>query len=114
MTPERRLHPRARAYRPVRLHPRGSPAVIETLTKDLSVCGLRCLCPKPVPVGLPVNVELVLGQGQEPLFLEGKAVWFRTLPDSEQYDLGVSFLDLSEQKRRRLSVYFDSVAAVPA
>ena len=113
MTPERRIKLRLRAYRPVRLQPRGSATVIETLTKDISAGGMRCLSPKPVPVSTPVTIELHFGAGQEPLLVEGRTVWFQTLPESDQYDLGISFVDLTEQKQRRLSAYFESLTAVP-
>ena len=108
MITERRTSARIRAYRPLRLHPRGSP-VIETLTKDLSTGGVRCLSPTAIPVSTPVSIELVLGSGQEPLQVEGRMAWFQTMSDSEQYDLGISFAGLPEQKQRRLSAYFASL-----
>jgi hypothetical protein len=114
MLQERRRTPRHRAYRPVRLHLRGEPQAIDTLTKDVSAEGLRCLSPRPVPVASLVAVELMLGSGQEPIVLHGQAIWFQTISESEQFDLGIRFLDPADQTRRRLSVFLDSLQPVPA
>jgi hypothetical protein len=114
MLPERRRAIRHRAYRPVRLQVGGEGQAIETLTKDLSTEGLRCVCPRPVPVASPVAVELMLGSGHEPVLLRGQAMWFQSISDSEQFELGLRFTEVSDQTRRRLSMFFDSLQTVPA
>lgn len=111
MGEERRATPRIRAYRPVRLHHAGIPRVVETLTKDLAVGGLRCVSQVLFPVSTEVNVELMLSTGSEPLTARGRAVWFQTIPHSEQFDLGISFLDLAPADKRRLSVYLDRLSS---
>ncbi len=107
---ERRQHQRIRAYRPVRLYKPASAQVVETLTKDLSVEGLRCLSATVVPVSTEFTVEVVCEPGEEPITARGRAVWFRNIPDSEQFDIGVTFLDLTPQTKRRLSVYLDRLS----
>ena len=109
ITQERRSTPRVRAYRPVRLHAPHNPRVVETLTKDLSIGGLRCLSPMVLPVSSEVNVELMPSTGEEPISLTGKTVWFRLLPHTEQCDVGISFKEISEQNKRRLSAYLDHI-----
>lgn len=105
MLEERRRSPRHRAYLPVRVRQQGGPQVIETLTRDLSEGGLRCLSQLITPVGSELSLELMLSTGSEPLTLHGRSAWFRTLPDSEQFDLGIAFIDLSPQDQRRLATY---------
>ena len=61
MGAENRCEPRLRAYRPVRLQLRGVPEVIETLTKDISLGGIRCICPRPIPANGTVDVVDFLG-----------------------------------------------------
>lgn len=107
---ERRITPRVRAYRPVRLQKPGSPQVVETLSKDLALGGLRCLSPALFPVSTEVTVELVLSSGDEPLSARGKTVWFQTIPQSEQFDLGIAFTDLQPRTKRRLSAYLERLS----
>ena len=108
---DRRIGPRVRAYRPVQLFKPGSFPLVESLTKDLSVGGLRCLSPILIPVSTELRVELVLSTGDEPIEVRGKAAWLQEIPQSEQFDIGIAFLDLSPQTKRRLSVYLDRLSA---
>ena len=105
MLQERRATPRIRAYRPIRIHQSGNSRVIETLTKDLSESGLCCLSPVALPVSSDVTVELILSTGQEPLTIQAKTAWFRAIPESEQFDLGVSFAEIPQVHQRHLSAY---------
>ena len=110
MNQERRSSQRVRAYLPVRLRTPNSPHIIETLTKNLSIGGLHGVSPIVCPVSTEVGLELVLSTGDEPMAVRGKTVWFRTIPESDQFDCGITFLDLSQQNKRRLSVYIERLA----
>jgi hypothetical protein len=114
MGEERRTTARIRTYRPLRLQRSRAPGIVETLTKDLAPGGLRCLSSTLVPVASEVDVELVLSRGEEPLTVKGRAVWFQTIPESEQFDIGIQFLDLDPQSKRRLSVYIDRFSSQTA
>lgn len=107
---ERRANPRLRAYHPVRLHRPGVSQVVETLTKDMSAGGIRCLSSTLFPVSTEFQVELVLMNGEELLTARGQTRWFRMIANSDQFDIGISFLDLSPQNKRRLSAYLDLLA----
>ena len=108
MPAERRARARVKCYRPVRLYKNvTSPQVLETLTKDLGVEGLRCLSATVVPVTTELQVELTYAPGEAPFVARGRAIWFRALPQSEQFEIGVSFLDSSPHDKRRLSAYLD-------
>lgn len=111
MGEERRSTPRIRAYCPLRLHRTGAPHIIETLTKDVGLGGLRCLSCTVLPVSTEVSVELMTSSGEEPLTLRGRTVWFGAIPQSEQFDLGIVFSELSPQTKRRLSVYLDRISS---
>ena len=111
MGEERRTTARIRTYRPLRLQRSQAPGIVETLTKDLAPGGLRCLSSTLVPVATEVDVELVLSRGEEPVIARGRAVWFRMIPESEQFDIGIEFLDLDPQSKRRLSVYIDRLSS---
>ena len=105
MLNERRATSRIRAYRPVRLHLSRSPRVLETLTKDLSVGGVCCITSIPFPVSTKLNLELVLSSGEGPVTARGRAVWFRNIPHSDQFDVGISFSEIPGEDRRRLTAY---------
>ena len=107
---ERRASPRIRVYHPVRLHRPSTPQAVETLTKDLSVGGLRCISPELFPVSSELSIELVLSNGEEPFTVRGQTRWFRMIPNSDQFYVGISFLELSPQNKRRLSVYLERLA----
>ena len=106
---ERRRSPRVRAYRPVRLRKPSTPGVLEKLTNELSTDGLRCLSPTWFPVSTEVNAEVVLSDGEEPISVAGRAVWFRILPHSDQFEMGLSFHSMSEKNKRRLSAYLENL-----
>jgi hypothetical protein len=110
MADERRTAQRIRAYRPVRLHHATSPRIVETLTKDISSGGIRCLSSSLFPVAAEFNIELVLSMGNGPVSARGKTVWFQTIPQSEQFELGIAFTDIPFQDKRRLSAYLSTIA----
>ncbi|MBI3324413.1 MAG: PilZ domain-containing protein [Candidatus Omnitrophica bacterium] len=93
----------------MRLHCQHTPRLVETLTKDISTGGLRCLSPVPQPVGSPVSVELTLGNGYRPVVTRGSVVWFQSIPGSEQFYLGIGFSDITEQDSKYLSSYLSKI-----
>ena len=107
MATERRASPRVSAYLPVRLHPNHQLKVIETLTKNIGQGGTRCVSPTVFPVSAEMTLEFSLSQGQEPIVLRARTAWFRLIPESEQYDLGITFVDLPPKTKIRLSTYID-------
>lgn len=105
MLNERRVSSRVRVYQPVRLHLPRSPRLHETLTKDLSIGGLCCISSAAFPVSTQLNLELIVSAKEGPIITRGRAAWFRSIPHSEQFDLGITFIDMPETDKRRLSVY---------
>ena len=108
---ERRNSSRVPAYRPVRLQQCGTSQIIETLTKDIALGGLRCVSHILLPVSTEVGVDLSLSSGGEPLSARGKTTWFRIIPGSEQFDVGIEFIDLSLKNKIRLSAYIDMLSS---
>ena len=111
MSQERRRAARIRCVLPLRLYPPGEAKVIQTLTKDLSEGGLRCLSPVAKPVKTLLSVEIDLGPGKKPLTLRAHTVWFQEIPHSEQFYLGIAFQDLSSHHRELLSRYIDTIVS---
>ena len=111
MLPERRSSSRIRAYRPLRLQVPKTHRVVETLTKDLGMGGICCISSTLFPVLTELTVELTLSTGREPLSIRGKTVWFRMIPHSEQFDLGIAFQEMPAEDKRRLSAYLDHLVS---
>lgn len=93
------------------MHQPSSPKVIETLTKNVSVRGFCCVSPVLLPVSSLVSVDLLLSAGEGPFSINGRSVWFRVIPHSDQFEIGISFEDLSEQNKQRLSVYLETCSS---
>ena len=110
MLNEQRASARVHAYRPVRLHLPRSPRLLETLTKDISIGGVCCISSTAFPISTQLNLELILSTGEGPISTLGRIAWFRSIPHSEQFDLGISFLAMPETDKRRLSVYLGNLA----
>ena len=108
MQTERRGSPRIRTYQPVRLQPIHSQRSMDTLTKDVSRYGLRCLSEQIFPVSTEISIELTTADGL--LAVRGKSAWFQMIPHSDQVEVGIAFTDLSPNTIRRLSVYLDRLA----
>ena len=106
MRQERRRSPRLHAYLPVKISKSGT-RVVETLTKDVSESGVRFLTPEPPAVGTRVKIELTLPSPHQVVTVQGRAAWFRVLPDSDQFDIGVQFEDLTQETRILLSRYLE-------
>ena len=114
---ERRAAARIRAYLPVKIHRQPPPQIVETLTKNISSSGIRCISTNAVlaRVASPLSVELVLEPGHHPIALEGRTVWFQTIPHSEQFECGIEFVNMSPENQRRLSTYCQRLAnQIPA
>ena len=87
-----------------------SKVTVETLSKDLSAGGLQCLSPTLFPVASEINIEVMLSTGDEPLIVRGRTSWFRMIPHSEQFEMGIAFDGLPPMTKRRLSAYLDRLA----
>ena len=96
---------------PLQIYSDGGPKIIETLTKDLSASGLRCLSPTSKPLASRVSLEITLGKGARPFSLQARVVWFEAVPNSHQFYLGLAFDHLSEVNTRRLSRYIEKLSA---
>ncbi|MBI3010448.1 MAG: PilZ domain-containing protein [Candidatus Omnitrophica bacterium] len=113
MTQERRQAPRVAVYLPVRLYPSHCSRLVETLTKNVSAGGLRFISPLELPVSSDLTVDLLLSNGEEPIVVRAKVMWFQMIPYSEQFDVGVSFHDTPEESQRRLSGYLERQKSSP-
>ena len=65
------------------------------------------MSPTVFPVSAEMTLEFSLSPAQEPVVLRGRTAWFRLIPESEQYDLGIAFIDPPQKTKIRLSTDID-------
>lgn len=109
MREERRSAKRFRAFHPVRFSLMHSRHVIETLAKDLSIRGLRCLSPTLLLPATQLHLEILLCSSHGPIQANGRVVWFKTIEESEQFDLGIEFTTIKDKDKIRLSAYIENM-----
>ena len=102
---ERRSVQRFRSYHPVRFSLSHSKHVVETLAKDLSIKGLRCLGPTLFLPTTELHFEILLCSDHGSIQADGRVIWFKTIQESEQFDLGIEFTTLKDKDKIRLSAY---------
>jgi hypothetical protein len=111
---ERRISARVPCILPLRFVLAGQSPV-ETLTKNVSIGGMKCLSGIKLKPLHPVSLELLLGNGRLPLVAQGMVRWVHEVPDGQQYFVGITFLGLDDDERIRLSRYLDRILSrVPA
>ena len=105
MAEERRQVKRLTEYLPVSLQHRSTPGLLHTLTKDISTAGMRCLSQVAFPVQTKLTVEMTLPRTSHSVTVQGQTVWLRTIPHSDQFELGIMFTEIAEEARQLLSTY---------
>lgn len=108
---ERRRYPRLHSYLPIRFYPAGSPRYLDTLTKDLSVGGVRVVTDLFLPTASDVVVELPLYRNTAPIYSRAKVMWTQHIRYSDQYQVGLEFLELPPERRRDLVTYVQDALA---
>ncbi len=108
---ERRLNVRKKAYLPIRLYPHTRAMVMDTLTKDISLEGIRCISQTFTPPKTTFRVEFTLPNGnQDVLTVQGQQVWAKQIPDSDQYELGIAFMDVPRPIRQQIVSLLTEIA----
>lgn len=81
--------------------------VRDTLMKDIGGGGIRLLSRDFLPIDSKIKVEFFLTPASEALMAVGKVVWIQKLPYSYQHEVGVQFLDISEENRKRIRQFVE-------
>lgn len=107
---EKRIHPRKKAYLPVSLYPHAKPLAMDTLTKDISGEGVRCISQTATPNKSTFRIEIHFPSGnQESLTLQGQQKWSRPIPGSEQLEIGIAFMDIPPALQERFGELVDAL-----
>ncbi len=110
-THERRAH--ARFDRAIDIHPPEEHAgtLARMVSRNLSLGGLQCVSPDPIPEMTRLAVRLMIpdgegGNGPEPLDVEAVVVRSEEVPSATRdarYELGLFFTSMSDGARERLA-----------
>lgn len=111
-TTNRRKHDRKATYLPIRIFAHSLEISTETLSKDFGAGGLRCLTRTATPAQTLYTVEIALPKTRQILTLRAKQAWLHSIPESDQFEMGIEFLDINEPDRRILEDYQQHLAGL--
>ncbi len=72
----------------------GVPGTYHSLTRDLSMGGLRIMTSAPIEAGTRVRVDLTLGRPRKRIRAVAEVRWVRDLYAGEVYEAGLEFVGL--------------------
>lgn len=75
------------------VHP-GVPTVFHSLTRDISMGGVRVMTVAPLDVGARVRLEITLGRSRKRIRAIAEVRWVRELYGREVFDVGLQFVGL--------------------
>ncbi len=75
------------------VHP-GVPTVFHSLTRDISMGGVRVMTVAPLEVGARVRLEITLGRSRKRIRAIAEVRWVRELYGREVFDVGLQFVGL--------------------
>ena len=99
---EQRRFPRFNYSIPIKYRPQTQPASTYTVTRDLSVGGLKLLTNNFIPRGTEVQLEVEFPH-LDLINTQGTVVWSNRINHSEQYLSGIRFTALDETNRKNIS-----------
>lgn len=108
---ERRKHSRVNTYLPVRMRLEQNGRYVETLAKNVSVGGLRCVIEGQLGVDDPVTLELPLFKESLPIETPATVAWVQSAVPAVQCVVGLTFSALSPADRQALTHYLERLPA---
>jgi hypothetical protein len=63
-----------------------------TLTRDISIEGVRILSKWPFPVGAVLRLNLALSRSRQLVEIDGQVKWVNELYEGEVFEIGVEFI----------------------
>lgn len=110
---ERRRFPRVNARLPLQYKDIQRPIEIYsgTLTKDISEGGVRFISTEFLSIFTRLLIEASIPSFSRPIKAISKVAWIRKLPYGNQYDVGIQFMDMTEEDKKHLASF---IAKSPA
>ena len=79
----------------------------DSLMKDLGAGGIRLLSRDFLPIDSKLKLEFFLTPASEALMAVGRVVWIQKLPYSYQHEVGIQFLDIPEEGRKKIRQFVE-------
>lgn len=76
-----------------------------TQTVDISRDGIGFISPQSIPLNEKIVVEIALTASSDPILVMGEVKWVRKLSDTDNYRVGMTFLEVLSGSRSRLTKY---------
>ncbi|NQT90327.1 MAG: PilZ domain-containing protein [Candidatus Omnitrophica bacterium] len=110
---ERRRFPRVGARVPLQFKDiqRTIETYSGTLTKDISTGGVRFTSNEFLSIFTRLLVEASVPSFSRPIKAISKVAWIRKIPRSSQYDVGVQFMDMTEEDKKQLGSFISKSPA---
>ncbi len=110
---ERRSTPRINARIPVQFKDiqRQIEPYSGSITKDISEGGLRFVSGEFLSIFTRLLLEVSVPSFSRPIKAISKVAWIQKVPRSSQYDIGLQFMDMTEEDKKHLSAF---IAKSPA
>ena len=110
---ERRRQPRVNARLPLQYKDIQRPIEIYsgTLSRDVSQGGIRFISNEFLSIFTRLLLEVSVPSLSRPIKAISKVAWIQKIPRSSQYNVGVQFLDMTEEDKKQLASF---IAKSPA
>ncbi|MFC1807081.1 PilZ domain-containing protein [Candidatus Omnitrophota bacterium] len=110
---ERRRAPRINARIPLQFKDIQRPIETYTgsLTKDISEGGTQFISSEFLSIFTRLLLEVSVPSFSRPVKAISKVAWIQKIPRSNQYNVGVQFMDMTEEDKRQLSSFISKSPA---
>jgi len=105
---EQRQSLRVSLYSPLRFQIKSSRKFGSTVSRDISLGGIRFLTDNFVPVGTSMILEVNLGDTPNIVNAIADVVWTQKLPHTDRYQMGLRFSEIGEPYHQEISDYINS------
>lgn len=79
----------------------------DALMKDLSAGGVCFRAMDFLPIDSWLKIDFALPPLHEAFSMVGKVVWVREVPHLNRHEVGVQFVEISDQEKRHIQKYVD-------
>ena len=105
---EQRQFTRVPLYSPLRFQIKSSHHFAATLSRDISMGGMRVLSDDFLPLGTSLVLEVTMGDTPRIVNAVAEVVWAQRMPHAERYQLGLRFSELDESYHQEINEYVNS------
>jgi len=86
-----------------------SDKVVECITKDISAGGIKFIAQEFIPHGSHLRIKVNFHKTSFSFEALVRWVWAREIPHSEEYEIGVEFIDIPQDAVKYLQQYIESL-----